>query len=413
MPELFTITTHNINPKQATEKKYLEIKKRILDEIENTNEGKKIRSLGVIRDEKNLNTAIRIAYNLRKNFTSLYVFGMGGSVLAGKAMLGLKNYFGNKGIERRVEFIDYLDPIEISQKFSAIDEDTCFLFISKSGETSETISLYYALKTFLKDKTLFKNNCYFIVGEGQNSLREIAEKNHKKENIFVHESEIGGRFSFFSLVGLVPSGFMGFDVKKILEGANETIKSFALPNSQIHKAILTTLNSIDEINAYVFMPYIAGLKDFNLVLCQIWGESIGKDGFGIMPYPAIGAGDQHSQLQLYLDGQKNKLIEIIGVKNFGGNISIGKVKKPDFLNNKNLAQVLQAHLKGTISALVDKKQRVKHIELESLNEKTIGGLFAYYFLNIISSCYYLNLNPFNQPGVELIKKYAIKNLYEV
>ena len=251
------------------------------------------------------------------------------------------------------------------------------------------------------------------MGEGQNSLREIAEKNHKKENIFVHESEIGGRFSFFSLVGLVPSGFMGFDVEKILAGADETIKNFSLPNSQIHKAILATLNSIDEINAYVFMPYITGLKDFNLVLCQIWGESIGKDGFGIMPYPAIGTADQHSQLQLYLDGQKNKLIEIIGVKNFGQNLSIGKVKKSDFLNNKNLAQVLQAHLKGTISALVDKKQRVKYIELKTLDEKTIGGLFAYYFLNTISSCYYLNLNPFNQPGVELIKKYAIKNLYEV
>ena len=137
------------------------------------------------------------------------------------------------------------------------------------------------------------------------------------------------------------------------------------------------------------MPYSYELNQLNGVLCQIWAESIGKNGFGITPYPANGTADQHSQLQLYLEGPKDKLVEIIGVES-----------KEDGLN-----ALLQNHMQATLKALGEVGQKTKYIELKKLDEEVFGFVLVYYFLNIISACYFLRLNPFDQNGVELIKKY--------
>lgn len=379
MSELFKLQTQNISFNKEVNDKYKEIKALILKQIKNS----QIRPLGVVYDEQNLKQAQEIGQILKNKYKKLYLFGMGGSILASRALSNLK-------LKTKIEFIDFINQNQIEAIFKKIGKKSSgFLFISKSGQTSEILALYTSLKNHLQNSKYFKENCYFIVTDSSNALRNLAEENHPKQNIFNHEQAIGGRFSFFSLVGLVPAFFMGFGLKKIINGAKKAIENFEKENSNISNAILTTLNSVNTIKTYAFMPYSYELNQLNSVLCQIWAESIGKNGFGITPYPANGTADQHSQLQLYLEGPKDKLVEIIGVKS-----------KEDGLN-----ALLQNHMQATLRALGEVGQKTKHIQLQKLDEEVFGFLLVYYFLNIISACYFLKLNPFDQNGVELIKKY--------
>jgi glucose-6-phosphate isomerase len=379
MSELFKLQTQNISFNKEVNDKYKEIKTQILKQIKNN----QIRPLGVVYDEENLKQAKEIGQILKNKYKRLYLFGIGGSILSSKAL-------GSLRVKTKIEFIDFINQSQIEAIFKKINKKASgFLFISKSGQTSEILALYSSLKNHLQNSKYFKENCYFIVTDSNNILRTFAQENHPKQNIFNHEEKIGGRFSFFSLVGLVPAYFMGFNVKSIINGAKKAIEYFEKENSNISSAILATLNSINTIKTYAFMPYVYELEQLNPVLCQIWAESIGKNGFGITPYPANGTADQHSQLQLYLEGPKDKLIEIMGVKS-----------KEDGLN-----ALLQNHMQATLRALGEVGQKTKYIELEKLDEEAFGFLLVYYFLNVISACYFLKLNPFDQNGVELIKKY--------
>lgn len=379
MIELFKLQTQNISFNKGVNDKYKEIKALILKQINNN----QIRPFGVIYDEQNLKHAKEIGQVIKNRYKKLYLFGMGGSILASRALSGLK-------AKTKIEFIDFINQNQIDAIFKKINKKSSgFLFISKSGQTSEILALYSSLKNHLQNSKYFKENCYFIVTDNNNALRNFAQENHPEQNIFNHEQAIGGRFSFFSLVGLVPAYFMGFNVQKIISGAKKAIEYFEKEDSNISSAILTTLNGLDNIKTYAFMPYIYELEQLNPVLCQIWAESIGKNGFGITPYPANGTADQHSQLQLYLEGPKDKLVEIIGVKS-----------KEDGLN-----ALLQNHMQATLKALGEVGQKTKYIELKKLDEEVFGFVLVYYFLNIISACYFLRLNPFDQNGVELIKKY--------
>ena len=165
-----------------------------------------------------------------------------------------------------------------------------------------------------------------------------------------------------------------------------------------------------RINMSVIMPYSDSLNCLSFWYRQLWAESIGKKRKGITPINALGTVDQHSQLQLYLDGPKDKIFTIIGRK-LNKNLSyldcsISQNKKYSVMHAKSLDQLLYAEMKATIKSLKNQKLPVRTILIDSINEKAIGSLMMFFFIETILCCDLFNLNPFNQPAVEEGKKLA-------
>ena len=161
------------------------------------------------------------------------------------------------------------------------------------------------------------------------------------------------------------------------------------------------------------MPYIDRLQNLSLWYRQLWAESIGKNGFGLTPVNALGTVDQHSQLQLYLDGPRDKFFTIIGKKKKSKSLeldcSFAKSQMFHPLHGKTLEQLLVAEMKATIETIKNKKLPLRYIEVNEIAEMELGALVMFLFLETIFCCYLINVNPFDQPAVEegkiLTKKY--------
>ena len=168
------------------------------------------------------------------------------------------------------------------------------------------------------------------------------------------------------------------------------------------------------VNMSVIMPYIDNLNNFSFWYKQLWAESIGKKKRGTTPINALGTVDQHSQLQLFLDGPKDKFYTIIGRKEQNQqtllNCEYGVNNKIEILHNKSLEILLKTELDATIKTLENKKLPIRFFELDLLNEECIGSLMMYFFVETILCCYLVNVNPFNQPAVEEGKKLTKKKL---
>ena len=157
-------------------------------------------------------------------------------------------------------------------------------------------------------------------------------------------------------------------------------------------------------NISVFMPYSDRLDNLSFWYRQLWAESIGKNKMGITPVNALGTVDQHSQLQLYLDGPSDKFFTFIFEKQKKSKKNLdctyGKDKNYHLLHNKSLNNLLICELKSTIETLKQKKKPLRVIELDEINEKVIGSLMMFLFIETIFSCYFINSDPFDQPAVE-------------
>ena len=161
-------------------------------------------------------------------------------------------------------------------------------------------------------------------------------------------------------------------------------------------------------NISVFMPYIDNLNNLSFWYRQLWAESVGKNSNAITPMNSLGTVDQHSQLQLYLDGPKNKFFNLIGRKysdNYEAlNCRFGLNEKVQTLHMKSLESLMKCEMDATLETLVKNNLPVRFIELEKVDEVAIGGLMMYFFIETIFSCYLMNVDPFDQPAVEYGKK---------
>ena len=234
-----------------------------------------------------------------------------------------------------------------------------------------------------------------------------------------HDYRIGGRYSIFSVVGLLPAYLSGLNIENICKGGRVTLKTFldgknVLKVPQINAAIQNVKLIKNNFNQFIMMPYVDKLYNFSFWYRQLWGESIGKKGLGSTPINAIGTVDQHSQLQLYLDGPKNKYITIIGFskpqnsKKIDARIS--KATKVENLHNKTMGQLFYAEKEATFETLRRKKIPIRMIQIEKLDELMIGSLLMSFFIETIYTCYILGIDPFDQPAVEEGKKLAIHYL---
>ncbi len=346
-----------------------------------------------------------------KKFKTVVVLGTGGSSLGGQTLCELKQTKFSKCQEGPyVHFMDNIDPYTFKEFFQSVSlETTGFIIISKSGTTAETLCQFLVVLDAFHERSL-KNRLqdhFIIITEPKASpLKSLADQ--YSFPCLDHPLTIGGRFSVFSVVGSLPALIAGIDVRKVRQGAL-TLVSEALNNPAASfvaqmAASLRTLEQEHPVNSYVFMPYIDRLYSLSLWFRQLWAESLGKEGKGIIPAHAAGTVDQHSQLQLYLQGPKDKFFTLVclNYKDQGKKVSAdySHDKGLDYLYNKTMGDLLVAEQNATLQSLVNQGCAVRTLQLEQLNEEVIGALLAELMLETLLMAKLMAINPFDQPAVE-------------
>ena len=365
-----------------------------------------LHSLNIAKEKELLNQTIYETLKFSKGKKSFIVFGTGGSNLGAKALINILQ--GDEKIN--IFFYDNIDPVNFKNSISKIDLSTAgIIVISKSGSTPETLSQYACLIEIFDQKkelsTLF-NNSLIITEDKKSPLANIALKN--RCTLLKHESDIGGRFSIFSNVAMVPSILAGLDVKKIHEGAVDEIKHQAnFDFLKIGQYLRYQTMKSFFVNS-VIMTYSDALFYFGKWYLQLWAESIGKDNKGITAIHSIGTTDQHSQLQLYLDGPRDKFFTFVTTHHANKGLQLHnktmQENEINYLVNKKMGDLMQAEQKATIDSFNLNKFSYREIHLKKINEYSIGRLMAFSMMETIAACIYFEVDPFDQPAVEQGKK---------
>ena len=337
-----------------------------------------------------------INFKKYNNFKNINLIGMGGSALGAKAIY---NFFSPK-IKKKFTFVDNINlKKNYNQNLKPLN-----LVISKSGNTLETISNFKSLKN--------KKSNLFICENSNNQIRNLAKK--LKSDIIDHRNYIGGRYSVLSEVGMLPALLMGLNPKKFKRFDN-LIKNKRFINSLISN-VSSTLYFIKKkkFNS-VIINYDARSENLFNWYQQLIAESLGKKKKGLLPIISNMPKDNHSTMQLYLDGFKNNFFTFFYVNEKNSKqIKNSSILEPQYyLKNKNLSQITHAQKKATENLFKKKNIPFRSFEIKKRDEKTLGELFCFFILETILIGKSINLNPYDQPAVELIKvetkKLLIKN----
>jgi len=323
-----------------------------------------------------------------KNYKNIRVIGIGGSILGTEAIYD----FLKTKIKKKFEFINNL---ESRTNFSLKKKKKLNLVVSKSGNTLETIT---NSNIFIKagDKNIF-------ITENKESYLFLLAKKLKAE-IVHHNNFIGGRFSVLSEVGMLPAELMGLDSKKFKQ-MNNLIKNKKFINSLLIDVNNTLFFLKKKKFNSIVLNYDKGSKNIFKWYQQLIAESLGKEGNGILPLVSTMPKDNHSLMQLYLDGPKNNFFTFFHVneKNSSKIIDSRILSTHDYLKNKNLSQIIYAQKQATENIFLKKKIPFRSFEVNLRDEKSLGELFSFFILETILLGRALKLNPYNQPSVELIK----------
>ncbi|GAB4245004.1 MAG: glucose-6-phosphate isomerase [Thermoleophilia bacterium] len=363
-------------------------------------------------------------------FDNLVVLGIGGSALGTVSLAtALLHPYHNllPTSERngypRLFVLDNVDPDQTEDLFSHLDmRKTLVNVVSKSGTTAETMAAYLIVRRLLQDQVgpgKLAEHLVFTTDPEKGVLREIG----KAENIRMFDIPpgVGGRFSVLSSVGLLPAALVGIDISLLLEGAalmDEWISEADLVRNPayVYAALCFLHHTRFKRSISVMMPYSARLRDVADWYRQLWAESLGKAvdrggaavHAGMTPVKALGATDQHSQVQLYAEGPDDKLITFLRVRHFGSEITIPNahpnVPALSYLAGHTMAELMNAEQKATAWALARRGRPSVTIELPSVNPGALGQL--YFLLEVTTAIMgeLYDINAFDQPGVELGKE---------
>ncbi|WP_456472567.1 glucose-6-phosphate isomerase [Methanocaldococcus sp.] len=309
------------------------------------------------------------------------VIGMGGSIL------GTETVYYALNVNKKAIFLDNTDPEVTLRKIKLLDNPVVYV-VSKSGNTLETLVNY----KLIKDKVDVKE-FIFITNGGK--LLEIAKKNNYR--VLNIPDEVPGRYSVFTSVGLAPLSALGVDVKSLLKGAKEMDK-INLNHPAVVNGVIHYLHEREGRDISVLMTYVESLQYFGEWYKQLLGESLGKNFLGITPLLSVGAKDQHSLLQLYLDGKKDKVITFLTVEEYREDIEI------EFEGAKKYSDIIKAEKLATEKALTNRGVPNITIELKKVDEKELGSLLYFYMIQIAFMGVLYNIDPFNQPAVEEEKR---------
>jgi len=349
---------------------------------------------------KSLSLNYSYSFNIKKlkkfkNKKFFRIIGIGGSILGAKAIY----YFLKNKIKKKFVFVDNLTPKinhNIKKKYTNI-------VISKSGNTIETI---INCNILLKKKE--KN--IFITENKINYLNELARS--LKSEVIHHNNFIGGRYSVLSEVGMLPAELMGLKINKFKQ-LNSLIKNKIFLNNLISNvsSILYFIKK-KKFNS-IIINYDEKLENFLKWYQQLVAESLGKKSKGVLPIISNMPKDNHSVMQLYLDGFKNNFYTFFYVKE-NASEKINNLKllsKYKFLKNKNLDNIIYAQKTATEKVFNKKKIPFRSFEITYRDEEVLGELFSFFILETILLGRAMKLNPFDQPEVELIKKETKKILF--
>ncbi len=367
-----------------------------------------------------------IAKRFRKSFDDVIVLGTGGSSLGGQTLYSLADSgFGPRKGGPRIHFIDNVDPDTFELLYEQLDlRKTGFIVISKSGSTAETVAQFIAcLDRFmtLKGRDSASDHALVITEPGANPLRSLADR--LSLPVLDHDPDIGGRFSALSLVGLLPAMIAGLDAHAVRRGAkavlDATLKGPDPRESEpaVGAALKVAFLKKKGIANTVLMPYVDRLANFGLWFQQLWAESLGKNGTGSTPIRAMGTRDQHSQMQLYLDGPRDKMFTLmtLDVQGQGGLISNALVKEKElaYLQRRRMGDLLEAEQHATAETLVKNGCPTRLFQMDHLDEEVMGALMMHFMLETIIAAGLLGVDPFDQPAVEQGKVLARKFLSEM
>jgi glucose-6-phosphate isomerase len=339
---------------------------------------------------------IEVGARIRNNFKNVLILGTGGSSLNGQIFAS----FSDKKIN--MQFIANIDPNSMQELLASLNpRETAVLSISKSGNTLETLAQTLIILDFFRQQN-FPNlaaHFFFITKSQTNPLRHIATSINA---CILEHAEVGGRFATFTNVALLPAAIAGLDLAKIRAGAYAALSSDNINSAK--SAALHLACIFKKYNINVIMPYIDRLEALANWYLQIWAESLGKEQAGSTPLKAAGAIDQHSQLQLYLAGPKDKLFTIITHKNLaamGPKINLTPEELDlAFLQNKTIGSLMQATQEATIESFIAHGLPLRHIVLNKLDEETLGALAGEFILETVICANFRQINAFDQPAVE-------------
>ena len=366
-------------------------------------------ALNIAKNSELLNLTIEKTESFKQDKKKFVVFGTGGSNLGARALINIL-------VDQpdNILFFDNIDPLFFQSQILKLDfATTGFIVISKSGTTPETLSQLGTIVNIANEKNILNtlyNNMMVITEFKDSALFNIAKKNNCL--LLEHQDDIGGRYSVFSNVGMVPAIIAGLNVKKIHEGVVKVLNKNDF-NNALKFAQMFKYSVSNNFSSSVLMTYSDGLNYFGKWYLQLWAESIGKQNRGVTALHATGTTDQHSQLQLYLDGPKDKFFTIIksNYKNKGLLIDsqLMKDESIDYLVNKKMGDLMHAEQDATIDTFKLNGFKFREIFIESIDEENIGMLMANSIIETIAACIYFDVDPFDQPAVEqgkvLTKKY--------
>ena len=373
--------------------------------------------------EEVIQKAEKVAADIRAKFDTFIVFGIGGSAL-GSIMLmnALKDlHYNELSAERRggprIYVEDNIDPERMTSLLNIIDLDkTCVNIISKSGNTSETMSQYLIIIDLLKRRLgdAYKDHVVVSTDESKGCLRSVAESEGLVSFVIPHG--VGGRFSELCPVGLLPACVAGVDVRELLAGAaamDERCKSSdVFENPALFAAALQYASIGKGMNLHVMLPYADSLRYFADWYAQLLAESLGKnvmrDGtpcaVGQTPVKALGVTDQHSQVQLYTEGPDDKVITFLRVEDYRANVTIPVGPKEftdiEFLYGHTLNELMDDEMRATEYALLKSAKPSWCVTLPRVSAYTIGQLIYFFEMMIAYMGELLDIDAFNQPGVE-------------
>lgn len=339
---------------------------------------------------------------------TLVVVGIGGSDLGARV---IKEAFADSSnsTARQVLFHgDSTDPAQIQRLLAQINlQETVFVIISKSGETVETISQYLFFKDLYQqqDATTWAQHFLFITDPEKGILRQEAEK-FQIPTLAIPPT-VGGRFSVLSAVGLLPALAMGVAVEELVQGALDFVQDETSRKLSKQIALSQYLLWQQQLKLIVLMPYSIQLQEFGRWFRQLWAESLGKNGTGIMPIKADGPADQHSQLQFYNQGELLQSFLFIDIAERNSDFQVPDTDISDltYLSGHSFSKIISAERQATAYSLYKHGRPSATIELTQLTPYSLGQLFMLFELAVVYLGALFNINPFDQPGVEESKQY--------
>lgn len=400
--------------------------------LKNNYETGRLPLLTIPEETADIDEAEAALARLSKGARLIIFFGTGGSGLGGQTLAQMAGWNipgGGDAYQRqraRTRFIDNLDGQTLAGALSDLDlTRTRFVVTSKSGGTTETLAQAIVAIQAVRDAgheakipDLFLGITEPAKKGKANGLRELFES--FSIPMLEHHTGIGGRFSCLTNVGLMPAMARGLDARAIRAGAREVIDEMLAAREPKHfapalgAAVAVALAREKGIKNVVMMPYADRLARLADWFVQLWAESLGKNGDGTSPIPCLGPLDQHSQLQLFMDGPREHYITVIRIATKGAgpkiDAKLAKAAGAGFMAGRHVGDVVAAQAQAITEALAEARRPVRTFDLETLDERSIGALLMHLMIETILAGRMMGIDPFDQPAVELAKVLTRKHL---